>query len=193
MDLQAAPKKHNGLNGCSKELSIVCIKRNAKAILLALIFTASSPIACTRAPARLSLVETDTPQPSVMQEHLLPSIIMGKASDSIEEIAVALILAERNAARARDRVTLAQLWASDGRVIDRRGSNDPGVAYVWQGRDAILDRYLLAVFPAPPPPLSEPLDLVVHLDGDTATATLGNDRWEFIFREGRWWLKELSY
>ncbi|WP_287481876.1 hypothetical protein [Caldilinea sp.] len=128
-----------------------------------------------------------------MQEHSPSSVIMDQAGGSIEEILASLIRAERTAARGRDLATLAQLWASDGRIIDRRGSDDPGAAYVWQGRDAILDRYLLAVFPAPPPPLPEPLDPVVHLDGDTATATFGNDRWQFVFREGRWWLKELSY
>ncbi|GIV67635.1 MAG: hypothetical protein KatS3mg048_0497 [Caldilinea sp.] len=128
-----------------------------------------------------------------MQEQLLSSVIMAAEGGAIEEIAASLILAERNAARARDLATLAQLWADDARIIDRRGSDDPAAAYIWQGRDAILDRYLLAVFPSPPPPLPEPLEPVVDVDGDVATATLGNDRWQFVLREGRWWLKELSY
>lgn len=191
--LQAALGKQNRFNGRSKVPSIACIERNAKAFLLALIFAACSLTACTRAPARLSPLETGALPPSGMQEHVLPSVIMDRSSGSIEEIAVALIRAERNAVQARDLATLAQLWASNARIIDRRGSHDLNHAYVWEGRDAILDRYLLAVFPAPPPPFSEPIDPIVHLEGDTATATLDNDRWQFVFREGRWWLKELSY
>jgi hypothetical protein len=33
----------------------------------------------------------------------------------------------------------------------------------------------------------------VTIDGDTATAVLGNDAWRFSFRDGRWWLQELAY
>ncbi len=31
--------------------------------------------------------------------------------------------------------------------VDSRGTAEPGDDYVWQGRDALLDRYTIAVFP----------------------------------------------
>ncbi|MCS6826628.1 MAG: DUF4440 domain-containing protein [Caldilinea sp.] len=161
--------------------------------MLYLLLAVGALTACTRAPAPLSTVADAHLPPPSMQEQSPSSVIMAAEGGAIEEIAASLILAERHAARARDLATLAQLWADDARIIDHRGSDDPAAAYIWQGRDAILDRYLLAVFPSPPPPLSEPIELVVHVDGDMATATLGDDRWQFVLREGRWWLKELAY
>ena len=57
----------------------------------------------------------------------------------------ALVLAERTAAGARDLATLRQLWAEDARIVDSRGTPDPADDYIWNGRDAILDRYGIAV------------------------------------------------
>ncbi|GIK72404.1 MAG: hypothetical protein BroJett021_13920 [Chloroflexota bacterium] len=160
----------------------MCIQRNTKAIAFFLIFMSMALNACTRAPGYMHFA---TPAPSIA------AVAFG---DTPIEIALsALIIEERTAARERDLTTLAQLWAHDARIVDSRGTDDPAAAYVWQGRDAILDRYVLAVFPAPPPPLTEPLDLVVEQQGNSATATLNNDRWRFTFAEGRWWLQELSY
>lgn len=160
----------------------MCIQRNTKAIAFFLIFMSMALNACTRAPGYMHFA---TPAPSIA------AVAFG---DTPIEIALsALIIEERTAARERDLATLAQLWAHDARIVDGRGTDDPAAAYVWQGRDAILDRYVLAVFPAPPPPLTEPLDLVVEQQDDSATATLNNDRWRFTFAEGRWWLQELSY
>lgn len=105
----------------------------------------------------------------------------------------ALVLAERAAASARDLATLRQLWAEDAQIIDRRGTPDPADDFVWRGRNAILDRYTLAVFPAPPPPFDGTPNLTVTIDGDTAIALLGSDAWKFTFHDGRWWLQELAY
>ena len=105
----------------------------------------------------------------------------------------ALIEAERTAARMRDLETLRQLWSSDARIIDSRGTPDPVDDFIWEGRDAILDRYRLAVFPNPPPPLAEPFDLQAIRSGYAAHAIAGNDRWRFLFENGRWWLQELMY
>lgn len=160
----------------------MCIERNTKAVVLSLFFMLMMSSACTRAP---NYALSATPAPSTVTAVF--------EDTSIETALPALILAERTAARERDLTALAQLWAHDARIIDYRGTGDPAVAYVWQGRDAILDRYVLAVFPAPPPPLTAPLDLTVEQQGDSATATLNNDRWRFTFAEGRWWLQELHY
>lgn len=166
----------------SKLSSIVCIERNTKGTVFFLIFMSIALNACTRAPG-YALFATPAP----------PTAAVTFGDTPIEIALPALIIAERTAARERDLTTLTQLWAHDARIVDSRGTDDPAAAYVWQGRDAILDRYVLAVFPAPPPPLAEPLDLIVEQQGDSATATLNNDRWRFTFAEGRWWLQELSY
>ncbi|MBK8800223.1 MAG: hypothetical protein IPM07_29720 [Anaerolineales bacterium] len=70
---------------------------------------------------------------------------------------------------------------------------DPTDDYIWNGRDAILDRYALAVFAVPPPPFTAPPNLDVTRTGDAAAASLGADRWRFRFAAGRWWLQELAY
>ena len=94
---------------------------------------------------------------------------------------------------ARDLATLRQLWAEDARIVDSRGTPHPADDYTWSGRAAILDRYALAVFPAPPPPFAAPPDLDVTRQAGDATAVSGVDRWRFTFAEGRWWLQELAY
>ncbi|MFO7733677.1 MAG: hypothetical protein R6X21_08510, partial [Candidatus Aminicenantes bacterium] len=65
-----------------------------------------------------------------------------------------------------------------------------------QGRDAIMDRYELAVLPAPPPPF-DPAYLsalrVEALSDEVATAEIGVDRWTLTRVDGRWLLAELRY
>ncbi len=118
------------------------------------------------------------------------------------EAAPALILAERQASIDGDLALLRQLWAPDARIIDGRGTPAPNDDYVWAGRDAILDRYVLAVFPAPPPPLA-PEDLAAlalivddETEGDAITSArveLGVDHWRLTWRDDRWQLLELRY
>ncbi|MGL4650357.1 MAG: hypothetical protein ACRC1H_13195 [Caldilineaceae bacterium] len=103
----------------------------------------------------------------------------------------ALVTAERNAAAARDGATLAALWAEDAVILELRGAGDAD-DYRWVGRTAILDRYTVAVFPAPPPPLDAPLALTPQVEGDTATLVNGVDRWSFALRDGRWWITALE-
>ncbi|MCC6166140.1 MAG: nuclear transport factor 2 family protein [Caldilineaceae bacterium] len=107
----------------------------------------------------------------------------------------ALVIAERQAAATGDLAILAQLWAADARIVDGRGTSDSADDYVWTGRAAILDRYRLAVFPSPPPPLgaNDLQTATVHLEGDQATLVRNGDRWRFTQRDGRWWLLELTY
>jgi hypothetical protein len=104
-----------------------------------------------------------------------------------------LILRERNAAAARDLPLLSQLWAADGRIVDQRNTADPHDDYIWPGRAAVLDRYQVAVFPNPPPPLAQLDDLTIDVQGDQATASHGQDRWRFVRQNGRWWIAELVY
>jgi hypothetical protein len=105
----------------------------------------------------------------------------------------ALILAERNAAASRDLNLLSQLWAEDGRIVDRRTTDDPDDDYIWPGRAAVLDRYVVAVFPNPPPPLAQLDELTIEVTANEATASHGQDRWRFVRHAGRWWIAELVY
>ena len=106
-----------------------------------------------------------------------------------------LVLVEREASITGNLPLLTSLWAEDGRIVDGRGSVQTDDDYVWQGRAALLDRYIVAVFPAPPPALapSELADATLTVEGDQATLINGGDRWHFVQREGRWWLLELVY
>lgn len=133
------------------------------------------------------------PEPAVQP---LQAAAAPTAEQGPENSPRALILAERQAAIEGDLDLLRQLWAPDARIVDGRGTTDPADDYVWPGRAAILDRYVLAVFPAPPPPLDESqmATLAIKATGDDAAeAALGVDRWRFVYRDGRWLLAELRY
>ncbi len=137
------------------------------------------------APVRLPAA----PMPTATS--LPPDIVLAVGADTLPD----LIRMEREASIAGNLPLLAALWAEDGRIVDGRGTAESHDDYVWQGRAAILDRYTLAVFPAPPPPLTV-ADLAtanVVVEGDTATLANGGDRWRFVRQEGRWWLQQLVY
>ncbi len=139
-----------------------------------------SPLPVTPAPATLS------PPP--------PSPTVAATGDGAATLQT-LILDERAASVAGDAATLAALWAADAVIVDGRATADPVDDYTWRGRAAILDRYQLAVFPAPPPPLI-PADLataVVAVTGAEATVRVGGDHWRMALIDGRWQLLELRY
>ncbi len=104
-----------------------------------------------------------------------------------------LIAAERQAALDQDLALLAQLWTEASRIVDGRGTAVTNDDYIWAGRAAILDRYRVAVFVNPPPPLTMPANLNIQLDGQTASTRLGQDQWQFVREGERWWLAELHY
>jgi hypothetical protein len=106
-----------------------------------------------------------------------------------------LVVVEREASIAGNLPLLATLWAADARIVDGRGSAETSDDLVWDGRDAILDRYKMAVFPAPPPPLTmgELVSAILTVKGDVATLVNGTDQWHFTLADGRWWLQKLVY
>ncbi|MFN8488194.1 MAG: hypothetical protein U0350_11415 [Caldilineaceae bacterium] len=104
-----------------------------------------------------------------------------------------LVEAERQASIDKNLALLTQLWAEDGRIVDGRGTPPTGDDYVWDGRAAILDRYVVAVFANPPPPLHLHGALLLQVTGDTATGRYGQDHWRFVKRANHWWLAELRY
>lgn len=143
---------------------------------------------CAQAPVS---VGPAAPAPAA---RALPAVAAQTAEQGAGNSPRALILAERQAAIEGDLDLLRQLWAPDARIVDGRGTAETADDYVWPSREAILDRYVLAVFPAPPPPLdeSEMAALAVSA-GDGEAAALGVDRWRFVLRGGRWLLAELRY
>ncbi|MFN8445046.1 MAG: hypothetical protein U0175_29940 [Caldilineaceae bacterium] len=106
-----------------------------------------------------------------------------------------LVNAERTAAHERNLALLATLWAEAGQVVDGKATADTSDDYHWQGRAAVLDRYLVAVFPNPPPLRERDPSLELRVDGTHAYAvdTENHDQWEFTFEQGRWWLLVLRY
>lgn len=149
--------------------------------LLLLLWLLHLPAACTRAPAPIppTPVPTATPPPFV--------------AEAADVAIPKLIAAEREASRTGDLALLAQLWAPDGRIVDGRGTPDTGDDFIWGSREALLDRYRIAVFPSPPPPFDGPPAPAITVGDDRAEATLGQDHWVFIWQEGRWWAMELAY
>lgn len=125
-----------------------------------------------------------------------PALVTGVTETNLAD----LIMAEREAAISGDLLRLAALWAEDARIVDGRGTAPTADDYIWQGRSAILDRYVLAVFPAPPPPAdaaalqAAPVQVERRSEREAvATLVNGGDRWRLVQRDGRWWLHELVY
>lgn len=142
--------------------------------------------------AACSAAQPVTPTPT---PHSPPPSPTSPAAGDAATVLRNLILAERNAAITGDAAALAALWAADAVIVDGRGTPDPADDYAWRGRTAILDRYRLAVFPAPPPPLA-PTDLAaadVTVSGATAIVRYGGDTWRMMQVDGRWLLTELRY
>lgn len=137
---------------------------------------------CARSPQRLPPTATPTAL-------ALPAFVTLPA----DEAAPQMIAAEREASRRGDLNQLAQLWAEDARIVDTRGTEDPADDFIWPNRAAILDRYTLAVFPAPPPPLDGLPSPTITVQSNKAQAINGNDHWRFVQRDERWWIAELRY
>lgn len=127
--------------------------------------------------------------PVEKMEVALPSAIYTSAEQAIPS----LIEIERVGSIEGDLALLGQLWSDDARIIDGRNTAASDDDYVWDGKDAILDRYVVAVFPNPPPPMTESLFLDVLVDGDRASVINGVDHWRFVRRGDRWWITELAY
>jgi hypothetical protein len=151
------------------------------ALILLVAFVLLAVAGCTRSPSPLP------PTPAAMTE--APAFVTLPP----EQVIPQLIAAERDASRRSDLALLAQLWAPDARIVDGRGTPENGDDLVWAGRAAILDRYTVAVFLSPPPPFASPPAPELSVSGDTATARLGNDTWQFTRQDDRWWLAELAY
>ncbi len=137
---------------------------------------------CTRSPQRLS----PTPVPLTVEAPVFVSL-------PPEQAIPQMIAAERQASRSGNLALLAQLWGEDATIVDSRGTNAPGDDFTWPSRAAILDRYKLAVLPAPPPAMEALPEPVITVQGNEAQAINSQDHWRFLRQEGRWWMVELRY
>jgi len=131
-------------------------------------------------------VRTSTPVPSTDEEAILQ-----------------LLQAEAEGVVQGDIVRLMDLWAEEGVVTDARHTpDDASDDLIWQGRDAIRQRYVNLVFPGNPTVAGHPEAQLV-IKGDLAVVTtttaigperaVAGDRWTFIRRDGRWWIANLTY
>ena len=115
------------------------------------------------------------------------------ANRLIAEAAPQMIVLERTASIKRDVTLLQALWVEESRIVDARGTADATDDYVWTGRSAIMDRYLVAVFPNPPPMMEQPANLSIEEENGIAVVENGTDLWRFVWQDGRWWMAELVY
>ena len=111
--------------------------------------------------------------------------------------------AESEAIVRQDMTLLAEIWAEDATVTDAKHTPlTPDDDAVWQGKDAILDRYVVLVFPGNPQSAG-PVDIVITIDGEHAlarsTTKIGNevspggDLWTFTRCGEHWCIETLTY
>ncbi len=138
-----------------------------------------------------------SPQPALSAR--TPTPVPASAEDAILQ----LLRRESEGVVRQDMDLLAELWAEDATVTDAK--HTPGVVdddAVWRGIDAILDRYVVLVFPGNPQ-FAEPSDVDVVIEGDRATArsttqigdevSPGGDLWSFARCDERWCIQALTY
>ena len=135
----------------------------------------------TLGPRPTVVVPTPTPQPATAEEAIRQ-----------------LILLEGQGVVGQDIGGLMNLWEAEAMIADAKHTPDnPNDDARWRGRDAIRERYVVLVFPGNPS-LVSPADVKIVIDGDKAAATSttqigaetspGGDRWDFVKRDGRWWI-----
>jgi ketosteroid isomerase-like protein len=120
-----------------------------------------------------------------------------------EEAIRQILRAESEGVVHQDMALLTELWAEDATVTDAK--HTPEISEddaVWRGIDAILDRYVVLVFPGNPQ-FAEPADIEIIVDGDRATArsttqigdevSPGGDLWTFKRCGEHWCIRSLTY
>jgi len=161
------------------------MKRAVLLSLILLLVAACGPAAAPIAPSGPSPRGTDTPTP---------------ASD--EEAILQLLNAEAEGVVQQDIDRLMEIWAADGMVTDANHTpDDSSDDLVWEGAEAIKERYLI-IFQSFPTQAAHP-DVELTIRGDTAeattTTTIGvdmapkGDKWTFTKIEGRWYIASLTF
>lgn len=151
----------------------------------------------------LSSCLAGSPQPPEVQPTGgdVPTTAPAPVSD--EEAIATVLLAESQGVLQQDMGLLASLWLDDAMVTDARHTpDDPGDDAVWNGIDAVMDRYVVLVFPGNPQ-VAAPQILSLELLGDEAvvrsTTHIGDevsfqgDEWRLRKVDGRWAIAALTY
>jgi hypothetical protein len=126
-----------------------------------------------------------------------------EATADAESAIRALLVAEGEWVVSQSIDPLMQLWSEGARVVDAKNTPDnPDDDQVWDGKDAIRNRYARIVFPGAPAVVDHG-DEIITIEGDRAqvesTTTIGSevapagDRWEMVERAGCWYLAGLTY
>lgn len=140
-----------------------------------------------------------TPPPSAQTTERTPTPIPASDEAAIRQ----LVQAESEGVVRQDMTLLFEIWAEDAIVTDAKHTPDTSDDdAVWNGIDAILDRYVILVFPGNPQSAG-PIDVEITIDGDQATArsttkigdevSPGGDLWTFIRCGDRWCIDTLTY
>lgn len=126
-----------------------------------------------------------------------------EAQASDEERIRAVLRAEGELMVAQQIDQLMALWGEGSRVVDAKNSpDDASDDQEWLDKDAVRHRYVRTVFPGAPS-AATPANLVVAIDGETATVTAttqigaevspAGDRWLLEKRGDCWVIERLTY
>ena len=114
----------------------------------------------------------------------------------------AVLTAEGQWVVSQDIDALMRLWATDSQVVDAKNTPADDDNQVWQGKDAIRNRYVRIVFPGAPAAV-EHADEGITVESDraviVAATAIGSevspagDRWEMVRQDGCWYIAGLTY
>jgi hypothetical protein len=163
---------------------------NLRSFLVALLLLVAGCSSATPVPA------APTPAPAS------GSCTLPTAGDD-ESAIRALLVAEGEFVVGQEINALMSLWTEDARVADAKNTPDNADDdQVWDGKDAIRNRYVRIVFPGAPAVVDHG-DETITINGDQAqvesTTTIGSevapagDRWEMVRRDNCWYLSSLTY
>jgi hypothetical protein len=120
-----------------------------------------------------------------------------------EQAILHLLESESLGVQEKDIDLLSTLWSEDAWVADAKHTpRDASDDTLWEGIDAVLNRYVTLVFPGNPSQAGHP-DVKITILGDEAVATSSTqiggeyapagDRWRFIRIGERWYIQSLTY
>ncbi|MCO6452146.1 MAG: hypothetical protein J5I90_15300 [Caldilineales bacterium] len=122
---------------------------------------------------------------------------------SDEEAIAALLVAESEGVLHQDMDLLAGIWLEDSFITDAHHTPDyKDDDATWHGIDAIMDRYVVLVFPGNPQTAKPEIQsLTVQDDSAEAVSSThigeevspAGDRWGFAKKDGRWYIQSLTY
>lgn len=155
------------------------------------------------ADAAPSASQAPAPVPTVAPVAAPGSCALEVGDDAAESAISAVLAAEGQFVVQQNIDALMALWDADGQIIDAKNTpDDSGDDQVWNGRDAIRNRYVRVVFPGAPSAV-QPADLTVNISGNaavvTATTQIGSeispagDRWQLRQDANCWLISSLTY